>query len=149
MPGPPSTMKPLKKLLIWLEPAAAVELCRIVDASICPDKVEFSVVTTVNGDALLKVFREMRDPVTTTVSASRAGIAGQSAVAAVPGVVTQAGLGGAVCASTKLGINAIADSALAPRSEQRIETFKVNPQVMVATHVAHYKNMNARITTIS
>lgn len=88
-------MNPLKKLLIWLDPAAAVELCKMLEASIWPDSVEFAVVMTVNGDALLKVLREMREPVTTTVSVARAGTAGQSAVAAVPGVVTQAGFAAA------------------------------------------------------
>ena len=86
---------------------------------------------TVSGEALLKVFREIRDPVTTTVSVSRvAGTAGQSAVAAVPGVVTQAGLGGvagADCAITRLGIITRAVSAVAPKSEPRMDTFKVNP----------------------
>ena len=116
--------------MIWLEPAAAVEFCRIDDALIWPDRVALDVEITVKGDALLKEFREIREPVTTTVSAERAGTAGQSAVAAVPGVVTQAGFGsaaGAVWARAKLGNIASAVSAVAPKSEQRIDTFKVNP----------------------
>jgi hypothetical protein len=116
-------------LLIWLEPAAAVELCRIVDESIWPDKTALPVVMIVKGDALLNVVVEIREPVTITVSASRAGTAGQSAVAAVPGTVEQAGFGAAVAvwAKAKLGMIAIADSAVAQKSEQRIDTFKVNP----------------------
>ena len=80
-------MKPEKKLLIWVEPAAAVELCRIVDASIWPERTALPVEITVNGEALLNVFVEMREPVTITVSVSRAGTAGQFAVAGVPGTV--------------------------------------------------------------
>jgi hypothetical protein len=47
----------------------------------------------------------------------------------VPGTVEQAGFGAAVAvwAKAKLGMIAIADSAVAQKSEQRIDTFKVNP----------------------
>jgi hypothetical protein len=127
-------MKPEKKLLIWLEPAAAVELCKIVEASICPANVEFSDVMIVNGDALLKVFREMRDPVTTTDSVARAaGTAGQSAVAAVPGAVGHGGFAaGDVWADAEVGKNARALRAVAQKSAVRIDGFTVNPQVAIA-----------------
>jgi hypothetical protein len=109
------------------------------------------VEITVKGDALLKVFVEIREPVTTTVSAARAGTAGQSAVAGVPGTVEHVGFAGvaAVCASARLGIIAIADSAVAPKSEQRIDTFKVNPSFVAVMHKTRLDDTSEHITAIS
>jgi len=78
-------MKPEKKLLIWLEPAAAVDPCRISAASSVPDKTAFSLVMTVKGEAELKVSRRIREPVTTMVSAcfAGAGVAAGAAAGAV------------------------------------------------------------------
>ena len=67
-PGPPSVRKPWKASLIC-SPEAAVEPRRISSVLTRPARAERSEVMISTGDAVSKLLRRMREPVTTTSSA--------------------------------------------------------------------------------